>query len=142
MSFCVRTTQHSIPIRIPENKTTLKNFQDQPVEPYRDLKIEKEEKDLRTVKMYTQEDMDIVDAKYNERFKKMMNILEDPANIMLDEYKKKLKSELSFEKQIVVYDKATKEWKLVDSSSNILEENRKEKEREKEKEENKEENKE
>ena len=64
-------------------------------------------------KIYTQEDIDLIDEKYKEKENKMKRLIEEPANPLLYEYKKKLLSNNSvFEKEMIFFDKNTNLWKI------------------------------
>lgn len=71
-----------------------------------------EKKVDREVVIYTQDDIDDIDRQYREkeeRFKRKA----DPANVALDQYRKSLINDTSFQKEIIVYDQNTGRWKLV-----------------------------
>lgn len=64
-------------------------------------------------KIYTQEDIDLIDEKYKEKESKMKRLIEEPANPLLYEYKKKLLiNSPVFEKEVISFDKNTKLWKI------------------------------
>jgi hypothetical protein len=64
-------------------------------------------------KIYTQEDIDLIDEKYREKETKLKKVIEEPANPVLNQYKKTLIKEPVFEKETIIYDQATGKWKII-----------------------------
>jgi hypothetical protein len=67
-----------------------------------------------TERKITQDDIDFIDEQYKERAKLYDNFINTPPiNPLLEQYKKNLVKEPVFEKETIVYDTATRKWKLV-----------------------------
>ena len=64
-------------------------------------------------KIYTQEDIDLIDEKYREKETKLKKVIEEPANPVMNQYKKNLVKEPTFEKETITYDQTTGKWKIV-----------------------------
>lgn len=69
-------------------------------------------KNSEKTKIYTQEDIDLIDEKYKEKELKFKKLIE-PENHVLNQYKKNLVKEPVFEKETIIYDKNTGKWKVV-----------------------------
>ena len=62
-------------------------------------------------KVYTQEDIDLIDEQYKEKEQNYQKFLEEAGNPLLNQYKKSLiNTENRFDKEIIIYDKITGKW--------------------------------
>lgn len=64
-------------------------------------------------KIYNQTDIDLIEEKYKEKEDKLKRFIEQPANPVLDQYRKALLSNPTFEKETIVYDPTISKWKVV-----------------------------
>lgn len=75
-----------------------------------EIPAKKEEKE----KVYTQEDIDLIDAQYREKEERFRRFVEMPANPLIEQYRKSLiKEEPNFDRDTIIYDKTTGQWKIV-----------------------------
>lgn len=65
------------------------------------------------VKTYTQEDIDLIDEKFKEKNEKFRKFVEEPAMPLLEQYRKSLLKEPTFEKETIIYDPTIGKWCLV-----------------------------
>lgn len=72
---------------------------------------DREQKD----KIYTQEEIDLIEDKYKEKELKIRRFVDEPANPLLDQYRQNLLQQPSFAKETIIYDQTTGKWKLVKS---------------------------
>jgi len=64
-------------------------------------------------KVYTQDEIDLIEEKYKEKELKMRRFVDEPANPLLDQYRQNLLQQPSFAKETIIYDQNTGRWKLV-----------------------------
>jgi hypothetical protein len=64
-------------------------------------------------KIYTQEDIDLIDEKYKEKETILKKVTEQPADPVMNQYKKNLIKEPAFEKEIIIYDQVAGKWKII-----------------------------
>ena len=77
-----------------------------PSEPSR--KKEKKER------VYTQEDIDLIDAQYREKEERYEKFVKKTPNPILEQYRKSLiKEEPNFDRDTIIFDKTTGKWKIV-----------------------------
>jgi hypothetical protein len=81
---------------------------------HKSAEIEKKEHDK---KIYSQEEIDLVEEKYKEKELKIRRFVDEPANPLLDQYRKNLLQQPVFEKEVIIYDQNTGKWKLVKEST-------------------------
>lgn len=62
-------------------------------------------------KRYTQDDIDLIDANYQEKEKKFLKFTQ-PANPLLDEYRKSLKNDNLPKTEKIIFDPISKKWIL------------------------------
>jgi len=78
-----------------------------------DLKEKSQEK-----KVYTQDEIDLIEEKYKEKELKMRRFVDEPANPLLDQYRQNLLQQPTYEKETIIYDQNTGKWKLVKADEN------------------------
>jgi hypothetical protein len=76
------------------------------------VKSEPKEKDHEK-KIYTQEEIDLIEEKYKDKELKMQKFVSEPANPLLDQYRQHLLQQPVFQKESIIYDQTTGKWKLV-----------------------------
>lgn len=65
-------------------------------------------------KIYTQEDIDLIDEQYKEKEERVKKFISNPTNSLMEQYKKSLvREEPNFDRETIVYDKTTGKWKLM-----------------------------
>lgn len=72
--------------------------------------------DKKPVKIYTQEDIDLIDEKYKEKellYQRSISELPNP----LEQYKKSLMDNTPFEKETIVFDQTISKWVIVKDPS-------------------------
>lgn len=64
-------------------------------------------------KVYTQEDIDLIDNQYKQKETRLQQFIKDP-NPILSEYRRSLvQEEPQFTQESIIYDKATGKWKII-----------------------------
>lgn len=76
-------------------------------------KEKEKEKPPDPPKVYSKEEMDLVESKYKEKEIKMKKFVEEPANPLLEQYRQNLIQKPDYKKETIVYDQNTRKWKLV-----------------------------
>ena len=64
-------------------------------------------------KIYTQEDIDVIDEQYKNIEKKYASIVQPPEDHYLNQYRKTLVKETHFVKETIIYDSASGKWVLL-----------------------------
>lgn len=64
-------------------------------------------------KIYTQEEIDLIDVQYKEREQRYKKLIEEPSNGLLDQYRKNLLTSTPVEKEVIVFDQTLRKWRLV-----------------------------
>lgn len=65
---------------------------------------------VSTKKEYTQEEIDLIEAKFKVKDKIFDNFVNKPANPLISQYRKNLDSSPKFEKETLKYDSSTGKW--------------------------------
>lgn len=71
------------------------------------------EQPVKEKKIYSQEEIDLVEAKYKEKERRMEAYVNESANPLLDQYKKTLSKPITIERESIIYDEKIGKWKLV-----------------------------
>ncbi len=70
--------------------------------------------DAKLEKVYTQEEIDLIDEQYKEREQRYKKLVEEPANGFLDQYRKNLIStDIHVETEAIVFDQNTGKWCII-----------------------------
>jgi hypothetical protein len=77
---------------------------------------EQQDRSLDPPKIYTQEEIDLIEERYKEKEKRMRRFVDEPANPLLDQYRQNLIQQHTYEKEAIIYDQNTGKWKLVKTS--------------------------
>ena len=68
----------------------------------------------KPIKVYTQEEIDLIDAHYRERQERYKKMVETPNNGLLEQYRQNLISnEEPIVKEMIVFDQSIGKWKII-----------------------------
>lgn len=73
---------------------------------------------VKPEKVYTQEEIDLLDLQFKEREEKYKRLIDQPINGLLEQYRKNLIStDTQVEKETIIFDQTTRKWKIIKEES-------------------------